>query len=129
MQAICPNRRIRLLLGHILLIVGGVAVLVILTCLHIPVCPLRIFLPVGCPFCGMTRAHIMALGGDPFGAFAIHPLYPLGLPYLWLLFHETLFKGKGLRRWRSAIIILLTAALLAVYILRIVTYVRSSTCF
>ena len=50
-----------------------------------------------CPFCGMTRAHLAALRLDFSAALDHHPLFFLGLPYLFLLFHDSLFSKKGVR--------------------------------
>lgn len=57
-------------------------------------CPIRFFLKFPCPFCGMTRAHLAALRFDFKSAFDYHPLFFLGVPYLFLLTHDELFNKK-----------------------------------
>ena len=57
-------------------------------------CPIRWILHIPCPFCGMTRAHLAAFRLDFATAFSYHPLFPLGIPYLLLLFSEDMFSGK-----------------------------------
>ena len=71
-----------------------------------------------CPFCGMTRAHLAALRLDLAGALAYHPLFFLGLPYLFLLFHDSLFSPKG-RRIKMVLCVFLTLLLLFVWFFRL----------
>jgi len=40
-------------------------------------CLLRAGTGVPCPLCGMSRAFIMASHGDVWGAFTLHPLFPI----------------------------------------------------
>ena len=47
-----------------------------------------------CPFCGMTRAHIAFLKGEFDKAFSFHPLFFLGIPFIMLLAHLSLFKNR-----------------------------------
>ena len=61
-------------------------------------CPIYWLTSIRCPFCGMTRAHLAALRFDFETAFAYHPLFPLGLPYIFLLANDGLFQGK----WKVA---------------------------
>ena len=42
-------------------------------------CPLRFFLGIPCPFCGMTRAFLCVLEGDLAKSFFFHPLWPIVL--------------------------------------------------
>ena len=42
-------------------------------------CPLRFFLGIPCPFCGMTRAFLCVLEGDLAKSFYFHPLWPIVL--------------------------------------------------
>lgn len=115
--------RIHLLLYHVL---GAALALVILGGLShhgISICPMSYILPIGCPFCGMTRAHLACLSGDIAGALSIHPLFFFGVPYLWLLFHGSIFfaapKSSSFRRITLAI---LTAAFFLVYLIRLVRW-------
>lgn len=57
-------------------------------------CIINFILGINCPFCGMTRAHFAALRLDFGAAFSYHPLFFLGLPYLFLLTHEEIFPAK-----------------------------------
>ncbi len=78
-------------------------------------CLFRWLFHIACPFCGMTRAHLAALRLDFGAAFSYHPLFFLGIPYLLILTHEDLFRGK----WKNAYsitVILLTALFLVRYI-------------
>ena len=70
-----------------------------------------------CPFCGMTRAHLAALRLDFAGALAMHPLFFLGLPYLFLLFHDRLFSGRA-KVLRMVLIGIFTLLLVAVWLYR-----------
>ena len=82
-------------------------------------CPSQLILNFDCPFCGMTRAHLAALRLDFAAAFSYHPLFFLGIPYLFLLFHEEIFK----KWWKKAyfvVIIALTAFFLIRYILHLI---------
>ena len=45
-------------------------------------CPLRFFLGIPCPFCGMTRAFLCVLEGDFAKSFYFHPLWPIVLGLL-----------------------------------------------
>lgn len=45
-------------------------------------CPLRFFLGIPCPFCGMTRAFLCVLAGDFAKSFYFHPLWPIVLGLL-----------------------------------------------
>ncbi len=112
----------KLLAGHAVVLLV-VAMLCVLTWLGIGVCPLRHLWEVGCPFCGMTRAHLALLRGDPAAAIDAHPLFPIGIPYVWLLMHESLFRTKRSRMVRIGLIVLLTAVLLGEYALRILRFV------
>ncbi len=108
----------RLILAHAAAAVLFLVVLPLLGALGVPLCPIRLIFDGGCPFCGMTRAHLAALRLDLRGAFAYHPLFPLGLPYLWLLFHEGLFRRKGPKIAHRVAVGVITAALLAVYFVK-----------
>ena len=79
-------------------------------------CPFRIILDLECPFCGMTRAHLAALRFDFKSAFNYHQLFFLGLPYLYILTHEELFKGKA-KKFYLPTIISLTALFIVRYII------------
>ncbi len=102
---------------------GGIslfaALMLVLVYFEIPFCPLKLIFKINCPFCGMTRAHLAAIQLDFGRAFSMHPLFPLGIPYLWLLFHERFFKSKGAKITRDVLIYTITAALIVTLIVRI----------
>lgn len=79
-------------------------------------CPVKIIFDIDCPFCGMTRAHFAALRLDFKAAFGFHQLFFLGLPYLYILTHEELFKGKA-KKFYLPTIISLTALFIVRYII------------
>lgn len=77
-------------------------------------CYTKVLFDFDCPFCGMTRAHFAALRLDFAAAFGFHRLFFLGVPYLYLLTHEELFRGKRQKPYFVTVIIM-TAALLINY--------------
>lgn len=102
-------------------LVGGIALVFYLLSQILPtVCPIKLITDIPCPFCGMTRAHLEALSGNWKAAFTIHPLFPLGVPYLLLIIHEDVFPKKYKRAVDIAIFIC-TALIIALYITRLIT--------
>ena len=98
----------------ILLIAAGVLVFLY----H---CPFRYFFGVACPGCGMTRALLAAVFSDPAAAFAFHPLWPFMIP-AGLYVGLKLFCGMRVpARRENVYIILLAAAMIGVYIVRVVS--------
>ncbi len=88
-------------------------------------CPMYLVTHICCPFCGMTRAHLAALRLDLETAFYYHPLFPLGLPYLFLCIHDLRcfgLKGKQWRILRTVLIIVISVLLCAVYIYRVIVH-------
>ena len=81
-------------------------------------CPIKIIFDINCPFCGMTRAHLAALSLDFKAAFESHSLFFLGVPYLYILTHEELFKGKA-KRFYLPTILILSALFIVRYIIAI----------
>ena len=79
-------------------------------------CPIRWLFHIPCPFCGMTRAHLAALRLDFAAAFAYHPLFLLGIPYVLLLIGEDLFSGKG-KRIYNIVVAVLTVMFLVRYVI------------
>ena len=45
----------------------------------LPACAFHALTGVPCPACGSTRAGLALLAGDPLAAFALNPLFTLGL--------------------------------------------------
>lgn len=80
-------------------------------------CPIKYFLHISCPTCGMTRAMLSLFKGD----FASYLSYnPLALPFLLLLLfalHSKLFPIN--KKAKDVIIIAGTACVVFIYILRI----------
>ena len=61
-------------------------------------CPIRYLTGVPCPFCGMTRAWLSALGGDWAAALRFHPLFLLGPPLIWAAVHSKVWPLSRLPR-------------------------------
>lgn len=81
-------------------------------------CPIRFFLGVSCPGCGITRAWIHVLHLDFAGAFACHPLFWMA-PVIAAAF--VFEEWIDFRRYRWAVF--LTAFLfLGVYLIRILWF-------
>jgi hypothetical protein len=72
-------------------------------------CLFRALFHIECPFCGMTRAHLAALRLDFAAAFGYHPLFFLGVPFLFLISHDMLFKGRLQKPYEITVILLLAA--------------------
>ena len=79
-------------------------------------CPIRIFFKINCPFCGMTRAHLAALRLDFKSAFNYHPLFFLGVPYLFWITHPELLRKR--ETLYNIITIVLTVLFLICYFVR-----------
>ncbi|MBQ6823786.1 MAG: DUF2752 domain-containing protein, partial [Clostridia bacterium] len=90
-----------------LLLFGGIFAGAVLLYLLLGVnCPTKLFLKIDCPFCGMTRAHLAALRLDFKAAFGYHPFFFLGIPYLFLITHDDLFKGKWKLPYQITVVIM-----------------------
>lgn len=85
---------------------------------HFTGCPIRFFLGISCPGCGITRAWIHLLHLDPAGAFACHPLFwTAPLIAAAFVFEDWI----DFRKYRWAV--LLAAVLfLSVYLVRIIWF-------
>ena len=81
-------------------------------------CPIKYYLGISCPGCGMTRAWLAVLHLNFAGAFAFHPLFWMA-PFLAL---AILFEYKiDMKKYRWALV--LTAALfITVYIIRLIWF-------
>ncbi|MGN0323732.1 MAG: DUF2752 domain-containing protein [Oliverpabstia sp.] len=79
-------------------------------------CPIKYYLGISCPGCGMTRAWMAVLHLDFAGAFSFHPLFWTA-PFLAL---AILFEYKiDFKKYHWALV--LTAALfIIVYIIRLI---------
>ena len=86
--------------------VGIVAVVLIMNLIFGVSCPTKLIFDLDCPFCGMTRAHIAALRLDFKSAMEYHSLFFLGLPFLFLITHDELFKGVWKKIYTSTVIIM-----------------------
>lgn len=88
-------------------------------------CPIRFFLGISCPGCGMTRAWAAVLRLDFAGAFSLHPLFPLApLVAAAFVFGDWI----DFSRYRWAVV--LTAILfIAVYLIRMIWFPREPVVF
>ena len=104
-------------------IIGALAVILALLSLAFDsACPTYAIFGICCPFCGMTRAHLAALRLDFAAAFAYHPAFFAGVPFLWILFHKGLFQKKwAVVRW-WVLSIGLGALLLGTYMARVIIH-------
>ncbi|HIS75183.1 MAG TPA: DUF2752 domain-containing protein [Candidatus Merdivicinus excrementipullorum] len=84
-------------------------------------CIFRKVTGIPCPGCGMTRAHLAALGFHFQRAFHYHPLWflPIPLAAVQLFFPAGLFRE---RKWNNAAAVLLLSLVLAVYAVRMILY-------
>lgn len=94
----------KLIVLHITLAVSvSLALFVVYLILGTP-CVFKGITGIDCPFCGMTRAHLSLLHGDFSRAFAYNPLFPLGIPFLMLIFHQRLLRRKNKKLTDAAVI-------------------------
>ncbi|MCD7859362.1 MAG: DUF2752 domain-containing protein [Firmicutes bacterium] len=118
-------RAAKILLTHLGLAVGiGLPELLVLLIFGSN-CPLYLLTHICCPFCGMTRAHLAALRLDFSAALYYHPVFFLGVPYLFFIFHEPHYFPriqKIYARVRGIFLPIATVVLLAVYFYRIYTF-------
>lgn len=114
------KKKIKKLILSDILIFGGIFAFELLCFFILGVnCPIKFIFKFNCPFCGMTRAHLAALRFDFKAAFAYHPLFPLGIPFIYLITHDDLFKGK----WKlpyNICIWTMTVMFLICYIIRFI---------
>ena len=108
---------IEILILHVALIGIFVIITLLKTIVFGGSCPLQLLFHIPCLFCGMTRAHVAALRLDFEAAFAAHPLFMGGIPYLFLLFHPQIFSGK-LKIVRKIVLGILTVAFIITYIVQ-----------
>ena len=84
-----------------------------------PACIVKWTTGIDCPFCGMTRATLALGHGDIRGALALHPLAPLVVVGMLLLF-GTIALGRGRALLVGRRPQLLIGAILAIWIVRLV---------
>lgn len=121
MKHFFSKKWVRLTLTHVLLIGSITAILTTLSLLLGHACPTYLIFGICCPFCGMTRAHLAALQLDFASAFAYHPAFFAGLPFLWVLVHQRLFQKRWQRALWWALVGLLGATLGVIYVVRVCT--------
>ena len=111
---------VRMVLLHagICAAIGGLIAL--LSLIFDSACPTYALFGICCPFCGMTRAHLAALRLDFSAAIAYHPVFFVGMPLLWVIFHESLFDKPRKKVLWYILVALLVSLLLGVYVLRII---------
>ena len=84
-------------------------------------CPFLSFLHFPCPGCGMTRAFVSLLRGDPARAFSYNPRFILvPILYAYFIFDGRIF-GKGAD---TAVIVLCTAYLAVTYAIDLFAFFR-----
>ncbi len=88
----------------------------ILVCLFTVGCPIKHFLGISCPGCGMTRALTSVLRGDLSTAFYWHPLWPIA-PILVLYF---LFEDIIPRRTSRTALAVFAVLFIGVYLYRVI---------
>lgn len=81
-------------------------------------CPIRFFLGISCPGCGITRAWIRVLHLDLAGAFACHPLFWMA-PLIAAAFVFEGFIDFKKYRW---VVILAAILFIGVYLIRILWF-------
>lgn len=101
--------------GAIITVIVVVAVYAVMFAFGIT-CPVKHFLGVSCPGCGMTRACFSALRFDFAAAFYYHPLWIVMLPLVAsLLFLWEKRKTKAF----CAVLVFFFVALIGVYLYRL----------
>ena len=101
--------------GAIITVIDVVAVYAVMFAFGIT-CPVKHFLGVSCPGCGMTRACLSALRFDFASAFYYHPLWILMLPLAALLIF---LWAKRKKKALCAVLGLFFVALIGVYLYRL----------
>lgn len=112
---------VRVMLTHIGIAGILAGLLALLSWLFGSACPTYAIFGVCCPFCGMTRAHLAALRLDFAAAFAYHPAFFVGVPFLWVIFHESLFAKPWKKVLWYVLVALMIALLLVTYVLRVIS--------
>lgn len=112
---------VRTILTHIGLVGILVGVIALCSWLLGSACPTYAIFGICCPFCGMTRAHLAALRLDFAAAFSYHPVFFVGVPFLWVIFHESLFRTPKRKVLWYVQVALLAALLLGVYVFRVIS--------
>ena len=121
MKQFFSQKWVRVTLAHIALVGIVAAILIAASLLLGHACPTYLIFGICCPFCGMTRAHLAALQLDFTAAFAYHPLFFTGLPFLWILVHQRLFQKTWQKVLWWVLVGLLGTALGVTYIIRVCT--------
>lgn len=119
MKQFFSQKWVRVVLTHVLLVGIVAALLTTASLLLGHACPTYLIFGICCPFCGMTRAHLSALQLDFASAFAYHPAFFAGLPFLWVLVHQRLFQSKWQKVLWWVLVGLLGATLGVTYIVRL----------
>ena len=112
---------VRMLLMHVGLLAILSVVIGLLSRIFGSACPTYAIFGICCPFCGMTRAHLAALRLDFAAAFSYHPVFFVGVPFLWVIFHEPLFDRPWTKVLWWVLLVLMIALLLGVYVFRVIT--------
>ena len=122
MKHFFAKKYVQMILLHVGILAGAVVWVTLLSRIFGSACPTYAILGICCPFCGMTRAHFAALRLDFAAAFACHPAFFAGIPFLWMLFHRQLFQKKWLQVLWWVLTLTLGALLLGTYVARVIAH-------
>ena len=120
MRDFFAKKYVQVILLHVGIFAVAVGLVALLSWIFESACPTYAIFGICCPFCGMTRAHLAALRLDFAAAFAYHPAFFAGIPFLWMLFHKGLFEKKWLQVLWWVLTVGLGALLLGTYIARVI---------
>ena len=110
---------------YIFLIVLGIyftiSIVMTIYCENIPVCPFKLITGLPCPGCGLTRAFMALFTFNFLDSFRYHPLWPLVIFMLLVLFLEPIkgFHRMCHSRWfwlGNGLIFVLTYVIRMIYI-------------
>lgn len=85
-------------------------------------CPINLLTGFPCPSCGMTRAMLYAVMGNFPMAFSMHPLFLFAPAVLIMLILGTAMPKLAKSKVFVAMSILMTVALIGVYIYRMIAF-------
>lgn len=96
-----------------------IGVLVVIALLVFYRCPLRLFMGIPCPGCGMTRAFWSLLHFRIGEAFHNHPLFPVVIVVAGYYFLEKWGKIRFSQKTKQCFLILFSILFVIVYLIRL----------